>query len=331
MDRRDVLRILSFGVVILTARGSLPSVLRPRLNTNNPEDFTLRHFNWHDDPECRALMTELPAVRTGSIDTNLMAFITDVHYSYPADRRTCGEDSIRYLENGWRLNSAISALNQAGIRYLLNLGDLIHSDHSDNESLLLLSSEERRCNCLADVTRVHEILAGFQGRVEHVLGDQDLQRLSTVDYLEPLGVNPQEYSLQTGYNRAFEIDGQQVIALDPFWKTNDFSRNEGPHFSSVLDSYMTPLCLEWLADTLSGKSEVIVLSHLRLDHDLLGKRIANSTEVRAVLERSGAVSAVVQGHAYRADQQRINGINYFTLREFDHTGRFFSANIHGEQ
>jgi len=57
---------------------------------------------------------------------------------------------------------------------------------------------------------------------------------------------------------------------------------------------------------------VIVLAHQRLDLDK-AHAVRNAAEVRALLEKSGKVLAVFQGHSHKNDYQLIAGIHYTTL------------------
>ena len=71
--------------------------------------------------------------------------------------------------------------------------------------------------------------------------------------------------------------------------------------------------LTWLESELSKASgPVVVLAHQRLDMDK-AHAVRNAAEVRSLLEKSGKVLAVFQGHSHKNDYQQINGIHYTTL------------------
>jgi hypothetical protein len=58
--------------------------------------------------------------------------------------------------------------------------------------------------------------------------------------------------------------------------------------------------------------QVIVFAHQRLDvNDKHG--VKNGADVRKVLEDSGRVLAVFQGHSHQNDYREIRGIHYTTL------------------
>jgi alkaline phosphatase len=57
---------------------------------------------------------------------------------------------------------------------------------------------------------------------------------------------------------------------------------------------------------------VIVFAHQRLDE--AGQHaVRNAADVRKILESSGKVLAVLQGHSHKNDHQEIGGIHYATL------------------
>jgi hypothetical protein len=69
----------------------------------------------------------------------------------------------------------------------------------------------------------------------------------------------------------------------------------------------------WLAADLRARDQrVIVLAHQRLDvANHYG--VKNSPQVREILEASGQVLAVFQGHSHANDYREINGIHYCVL------------------
>jgi alkaline phosphatase len=71
--------------------------------------------------------------------------------------------------------------------------------------------------------------------------------------------------------------------------------------------------VDWLREDLKmAKGAAIVFAHQRLDvkHD---HGVKNGADVRQVLEESGKVRAVFQGHSHQNDLKEINGIHYCTL------------------
>ena len=79
------------------------------------------------------------------------------------------------------------------------------------------------------------------------------------------------------------------------------------------DSNLPASQLSWLETELSkARGPVIVLAHQRLDLDK-AHAVQNAPAVRSLLEKSGKVLAVFQGHSHKNDYQQIAGIHYTTL------------------
>ena len=64
---------------------------------------------------------------------------------------------------------------------------------------------------------------------------------------------------------------------------------------------------------MTNRRPVIVFAHRRLDVSN-NHGVKNNGEVRKVLEASGDVLAVFQGHSHQNDLKTIGGIHYCTLR-----------------
>ena len=71
--------------------------------------------------------------------------------------------------------------------------------------------------------------------------------------------------------------------------------------------------VDWLREDLkSAPGKTVVFAHQRLDvNNHYG--VKNANEVRQVLEKSGKVRAVFQGHSHQNDHKEIAGIHYCTL------------------
>jgi alkaline phosphatase len=71
--------------------------------------------------------------------------------------------------------------------------------------------------------------------------------------------------------------------------------------------------LEWLAaDLKQAEGKTIVFAHQRVD-ETKQHSVKNANAVRKVLEMSGKVAAVFQGHSHQNDYQQIAGIHYCTV------------------
>lgn len=80
------------------------------------------------------------------------------------------------------------------------------------------------------------------------------------------------------------------------------------------DAFIPPAQIEWLRAELGRATQpVIAILHHRLDVDT-DYGVRNRAEVRRVLEESGRVVAVLQGHNHVNALTRMGGIAYATLR-----------------
>jgi alkaline phosphatase len=72
--------------------------------------------------------------------------------------------------------------------------------------------------------------------------------------------------------------------------------------------------VEWLrSDLKETTKKCVVFVHQRLDmKPPFG--VKNAPEVRAILEKSGQVLAVCQGHEHKSDLKEIAGIRYYTFK-----------------
>ncbi len=84
--------------------------------------------------------------------------------------------------------------------------------------------------------------------------------------------------------------------------------------SGITASWIDPEQIEWLrSDLAATRNPTIVLVHQMLDEIWEGGAVPNRAEVRRVLEESGKVVAVIQGHAHQDAHEIRNGILYWRV------------------
>jgi len=229
-----------------------------------------------------------PQVLAGDDDDSFslkIGLITDLHY---ADKAPAG--TRHYRETLGKLNEAAQQFQKDQATVLVELGDLI--DAADSVSLeqgYLRTIDERFSAICKDR--------------HYVLGNHCVDTLHKEEFLDTVGQNASYYSFDRGdfhfvvLDSCFRSDGQ------PYGRRN----------FKWTDANVPPAELEWLTTDLQNTNKhVVVFAHQRLDVSN-NHGVRNNSDVRAILENSGRVLAVFQGHSHANDLKQINGIHYCTL------------------
>ena len=214
-----------------------------------------------------------------------IGMVTDLHY---ADKPPAG--TRHYRETLTKIAEASEQFHQEKPDFVVELGDLI--DAAD--------SVEAERKYLARINK--EILA-LPGEKHYVLGNHCVATLTKDEFLDSVGQKNPHDSFDAGglhfiiLDACFRFDGQP-------YERNNFKWN---------DANIPAEQVEWLrADLNATMSKTIVFAHQRLDvkND---HGVKNAEQVRTVLEESGKVLAVFQGHSHKNDIKEISGIHYCTL------------------
>lgn len=223
-----------------------------------------------------------PAVRFG--------FITDCHYAphlKPNLRRYYG-DTLAKME------AFTSKMNDLGADFVIEGGDFKDLGRTPEESLAYLDAIEKS-------------FAAFKGPRYHVLGNHDHDNISKEEFLAHVS-NGAQPSAKAYYS--FECKGVTFIVLDACYKQDGTPYCRG-NFSWT-EPFVPREQIEFLNGTLSAaKGPCVVFLHQQLDAENF-TCVRNAAEVRAILEKSGKVKLVVQGHLHEGSFREINGIGYFT-------------------
>ena len=217
--------------------------------------------------------------------------VTDVHY---ADRPPAGTRHYR-LALG-KLRACVDLMNSEKVDFLIELGDFKDQDEKPvGESTL------------AYLQAIEGVFAGFRGPRFHVLGNHDMDSITKEQFqsvVENAGVD----RARTWYS--FDRGGFHFAVLDANFRKDMVPYNRGDY--DWRDANLSPAQIEWLAQDLKGASRpTIAFVHQRLDEAAEGS-IGNRAAVRQVLNDSGKVVLVMQGHIHQGDYQRIEGIHYYT-------------------
>lgn len=214
-----------------------------------------------------------------------VGLVTDLHY---ADKPAAG--TRHYRETIAKLGEAAGRFQQAGTDFVVELGDLVDAADSVEVEKGYLK-------------RINRDFAALPGEKHYVLGNHCVHTLTKEEFLETIGRKESYYS--------FDAGGFHFVVLDACF------RNDGQPYGrknfTWTDSNIPTHQVEWLqADLKKAGGKAVVCVHQRLD---VGGNygVKNAPQVRKVLEESGKVLAVLQGHSHKNDHKQIAGIHYCVL------------------
>jgi len=219
--------------------------------------------------------------------------VTDCHY---ADAHAVG--TRFYRESLDKLAECAGRMNAERVDFLIELGDLKDQDKRPVES--------RTLRYLQDVEAV---LRTFQGPTYHVLGNHDIDSLSKQQFLSHI----ENTGIDTGRSYySFDVKGLHCVVLDANYGAEGSDYDHG-NFDWT-DANIPAHELDWLRrDLAMSRSPVVIFIHQLLD-GIGSVYVKNASEVRKVLQSSGRVFAVFQGHHHEGSYSCIVGIHYYTLK-----------------
>ncbi len=211
--------------------------------------------------------------------------ITDLHY---ADKPPAG--TRHYRETLGKLAEAAKQFDHDKPSFIVELGDLIDAADSVKTEQSYLKA-------------VNKEFAAISKDRHYVLGNHCVDTLTKEEFLEGVGQKQAYYSFDRGGIHFIILDACFTSAGKPYGRKN----------SKWNDANIPADEVDWLKADLKGTDKkVIVFAHQRLDvADNYG--VKNATDVRKVLEASGNVLTVFQGHSHKNDYKEIGGIHYCTL------------------
>lgn len=214
-----------------------------------------------------------------------IGLLTDLHHAHRPPRGT-----RHYRETLTKLAEATARFRRDQPHFVVELGDLIDAADSVQEELLNLA-------------RVQEELSTVPGTRHYVLGNHCVSTLTKDEFLRGVGQPESYYSFDAGDHHFVVLDACFRADGEPYGRNNF-------HWT---DANIPDHQLEWLREDLARTPlRTMVFAHQRLDVD--GPHgVRNAPSVRQVLERSGKVLAVFQGHSHQNDYREIGGIHYCTL------------------
>ncbi|MDD2380473.1 MAG: metallophosphoesterase [Mariniphaga sp.] len=233
------------------------------------------------------------------LQTVKIGLITDLHY---ANRITPQGSTRYYRESINKLSECIAVMNEHRVHFFIQLGDFKDQDDPPREE-----------DTLTYLTEIETEFHRFNGPIYHVLGNHDHDSISKQQFLDHISNEGFEKALNF---YSFDTHGFHCIVLDANFTSEGTGYNRGNF--NWKDTYIPDNQLKWLKSDLHDHRDkpAIIFIHQRLD-ELDGEKdhfVKNAQAVRSILEESGNVILVLQGHDHRGDLNQINHIVYYTLK-----------------
>ena len=220
-------------------------------------------------------------------DDIVIGIFTDSHYAN-RDRR----GSRYYRDSSAKLTEFVGAMNKAKPNFAIVLGDFVDKGQT-------LQAE------MAYLKHIEGIFRKFKGPRHHVIGNHDVATFTKAQFVAGTRMPGPNYSFDSGPIHCIVLDANYKKDFTPY-KAGNFTWKQ---------TYVPPDEQKWLkADLKTAAKKTVVFIHQTLDDENGPHGVKNSPDVRRILERSGKVLAVFQGHNHGGAYRRINGIHYFTMQ-----------------
>ena len=215
-----------------------------------------------------------------------IGLLSDLHYS--SAQLTCGK---RYNSQGLaRLQAAYAYFREQQCDLALILGDLTDSEKEHGAEI-------------ENLARIRAVLDEAPFETICLMGNHDACLFSQQEFYEILGNHRTP--------RLFSRDGAHLLFLDACYFHTGVHYAPGPNL-------WTDTCYPHtraLQETLQGLSgDVYVFMHQNIDPNIRADHcLCNAGEIREILENSGRVRAVYQGHYHPGNENVCHQIRYITL------------------
>lgn len=225
--------------------------------------------------------------------TARFGIVTDSHY---ADADTVGSRYYRHSLD--KLTECVEVMNDQKVDFLIELGDFKDQNKPPVEQ-----------KTITYLWAIEEVFQRFNGPTYHVLGNHDMDSISKEQFL----TNVENTNIDRGNSYYFfDFNGVHFVILDANYKSNGTDYNHG-NFDWT-DTNIPPTELNWLRENLTAAhGPTIVFIHQLLD-GTGSVYVNNAVNIREILEQSGKVTAVFQGHHHEGSYSYIEGIHYYTLK-----------------
>ena len=215
-----------------------------------------------------------------------LGLITDLHY---ADKPTAG--TRHYRDTLGKLEEAVGYYKKAKPEFVVELGDFIDAADSVKVEQQYLK-------------RVNKTFSQLPGDKHYVLGNHCVYTLTKREFLDTIERKKSYYSFDKG--------GFHFVVLDACFRHD--GKSYGRKNFKWTDPNIPAQQVQWLQQDLKKtKGKTVVFIHQRLD---VGSPygVKNAPQIRKILESSGKVLAVFQGHSHDNEHRLVNGIHYCVMR-----------------
>lgn len=214
-----------------------------------------------------------------------IGLLTDLHY---ADRPSAG--TRFYREALPKLDECIDRFNALAPDCVVELGDFIDAGETLEEETRYLQT-------------IEAAYARLRAPRHYVLGNHCVWTLTKDQFRRNCAARSSCYS--------FDVHGCHCVILDACFRADGVAY--GARNFVWTDTEIPRAQRDWLRrDLQKSRGPCLVFVHQRLD--VAGEYgVKSAVAVRSILEESGKVLAVFQGHFHENDYREINGIHYCTL------------------
>ncbi len=222
---------------------------------------------------------------------------TDSHFS----EKEALEDK-HYAEALLKMEEFVRTANGLELDFVIHLGDFKDEDPEPDPK-----------STLDYLRRMEEEYARFRGRRFHCIGNHDLDSITKSQFLDHVENSEQDKALGHYY---FVLNSLRFLVLDA-----NFDAEGKDHFFREGGDWQDPVLpaeqIAWLRTELASSEHPCVIfchhplfAYVKNGHSY---HVSNCPEVRSVLETSGKVLAVFNGHMHEEMFHEINGIQYLAM------------------
>lgn len=215
-----------------------------------------------------------------------IGIFTDSHYS--SQEITCGDRyNSRSLD---KIRKAYACFEEQSCELVIILGDITDKEENHEKEL-------------ANLKEISSVISDSGIKTVCVMGNHDGFAYDEDEFYGVLeGCKPQNMT----------VSGVNLVFIDAC------HRSDGKHYtpgdSDWTDTFY-PYTEELAKYLRTVKGDTYVFMHQNIDENIReDHRVHNASEIREILERSGKVRGVYQGHYHYGHMSLINGIEYVTLR-----------------